>query len=119
MADEKQATRTVIVVNHGGVHLRAATLLVNKARQFDSAISVSKGNQAADGKSTPLQLLALGADQGEKLEVTATGHDAEEAVDALADLFAAHFEEPSEDDPEEVGQGRAGEETTNENGAGG
>ena len=116
---KKEATQTVIVVNHGGVHLRAATLLVSLARQFESTISVTKGSLTVDGKSTPLQLLALGADQGEKLAIKAIGEDADEAVDALVDLFAAHFEELSEDDPEEVGQGRSPDEGTTENGTNG
>jgi phosphocarrier protein HPr len=90
------ATRTVTVVNHEGVHLRAATLLGNLARRFDATISVAKGNLVVDAKSTPLHLLALGADHGEDLVLKATGDDAEEALAALAELFAACFPEPTD-----------------------
>jgi len=95
MAD-KEATRTVRVVNPEGVHLRAATLLGNLARRFECDISVAKGNHVVDGKSTPLHLLALGADEGEVLMLKATGRDAEEALEALAKLFATCFKEPEE-----------------------
>jgi phosphotransferase system HPr (HPr) family protein len=99
----KQATRTVTVVNHDGFHLRAAVLLITLARRFESAVSVVKGNRVVDGKSTPLHLLGLDADQGESLELRAIGPDADEALDALVELFASGFEEsPSPGHPEKV-----------------
>lgn len=114
-----EATRTVTVMNREGFHLRAASLLVSSARRFDSAISIVKGNHVVDGKSTPLQLLGLGAEQGEVLVLKATGNDAHDALDALADLFASHFEEPPKDDHEEVSQSYPAEEGTGEDGSGG
>ncbi|MBN1588330.1 MAG: HPr family phosphocarrier protein [Pirellulales bacterium] len=102
---DNEATRTVTVINREGFHLRAASLLVNSARQFDSAISIVKGNQTVDGKSTPLQLLGLGAEQGEMLVLRATGHDAHDALDVLANLFASRFEEPPSNEHQEVNQG--------------
>jgi phosphocarrier protein HPr len=91
---DNEATRTVTVVNREGFHLRAASLLVSSARRFDSTISIAKGNHVVDGKSTPLQLLGLGAGQGERLVLKAIGPDARDALDVLAGLFASHFEEP-------------------------
>ncbi len=103
---EVKATRTVVVTNSAGFHLRAATLFVNLARQFDSQIEVVKDAQHADGKSTPLQLTALGAWEGDQLLLEAVGEDAARAVDALVELFAANFDEEDESDQQQVGQGR-------------
>ncbi|NLE38161.1 MAG: HPr family phosphocarrier protein [Pirellulaceae bacterium] len=90
-----ELTRTVAVVNHEGFHLRATTLLVNLARRFDSTITLVKGSYSVDAKSTPLQLLGLDAHQGDRITLKANGHDAGEALDALAELFASHFEDPA------------------------
>jgi len=91
--NENRATRTVVVTNREGFHLRAATMFVNLARRFDSQIEVIKDCQHADGKGTPLHLTALGAWEGDQLLLGADGSDAEAALDALAGLFAANFEE--------------------------
>jgi phosphotransferase system HPr (HPr) family protein len=91
--DNLKATRTVNVLNPEGLHLRAATLVVLLARRFRSDIALVKGGISADGKSTPLQLLGLGAEQGEQLALEAVGDDADEALEALADLFASGFQE--------------------------
>ncbi len=93
LMNERKATRTVIVSNPEGLHLRAAALLVQCARRFESHIEVIKKNQRADGKSAPLHLTALGAQAGEELVLEALGRDAEEAVDALAELIRSHFRE--------------------------
>ena len=91
--DETNTTRIITVVNPEGFHLRAATLLVRLSRQFESDISVIKGGLRVDAKTTPLQLLGLGAYQGDQITLEASGDDAEEAIDAVAELFASHFKE--------------------------
>ena len=91
------ATQNVTVTNKEGLHLRAATLFTALARRFESKIDIIKGDQKADGKSTPLQLTALGAFQGDVVTICASGRsDAQEAVDALVALFVANFEEVPE-----------------------
>ena len=97
--NERKATRTVVVGNPEGLHLRAAALLVEAARRFQSRIEVIKHNQRADCKSAPLHLTALGAQAGEALVLEAVGCDAEEAVDALAELILSHFREDAEPRP--------------------
>ncbi len=118
MADNK-VTRTVTVTNHEGFHLRAASLVMNLARRFESHVSIAKGNHTEDAKDTPLQLVGLDAHQGDALVLRATGPDADKALEALAGLFASEFEETSDGSHEEVSQGQAAEEGMNENGPGG
>ena len=81
------------MTNREGFHLRAATVLMNTARSFVADITIIKGGMTVDAKSTPLQLLGLGAFQGDVLMLEAIGDDAEQAVEALQALFERHFEE--------------------------
>jgi len=64
--------------------------IVNLVRRFQSKIQVRKGDQVADASSI-LDLMGLGAPQGTELVFTATGPDAEEALEARAALFADSF----------------------------
>jgi len=93
-----QASRQVRIVNPEGMHLRAASLLIQLARRFQCSITVSNHNLRADAKTTPLQLLALGAQPGDELTIEAIGPDARKAVEAIARLIENRFEElPPED----------------------
>ena len=99
MADEV-LTQSVTVLNYGGIHLRAASLLVTTSRGFEADVWVAKDNHVVDAKSEPLQLLAMGIGEGEVLELRARGTDAQAALDALVELFAARFHEPIEENPQ-------------------
>lgn len=85
--------RQVTVVNALGLHARAAARFVHRASQFASHIRVTSGAQTVDGKSI-LGLLLLAAARGAVLEITAEGADAEQAVEALADLATRGFDDP-------------------------
>lgn len=101
--EEPKASRIVAVTNRAGFHLRAATLFVTLARRFESRIDVIKDGQRVDGKSTPLQLTALGALEGDQVTLEAAGDDAGDAISALADLFAAKFDEDEAEEEAEIG----------------
>lgn len=94
--DQPEASRWVIIVNPEGMHLRAASLLIQTAKQFQAQIEVSNHNRRVDAKTTPLQLLTLGAQAGDELFIEAVGPDAQEAVEAIAKLIANQFETPEE-----------------------
>ena len=83
--------RRVILANATGLHVRPATLFMEAAGRFQSAIQVSKGNRTADGKSA-ISLMMLEAGLGTELTIQASGHDEVEAVDALVDLVERKFE---------------------------
>jgi phosphotransferase system HPr (HPr) family protein len=86
------AERTVVVVNTQGFHARPAHLFVKLAMTFPCKIQIQKGNQTIDGKSI-LDLLTLGAGNGTKLQLKATGQKAAEALEALAQLVEGGFGE--------------------------
>ena len=70
-----------------GLHARPAAEFVRKAKQFDSEITVVKGNREANAKS-PMKLMTLGARKGDEIVIRAEGDDAEEAVEALVVLIS-------------------------------
>ena len=88
----RKVEREVEVVNELGMHLRAAAEIVKVANRFASEIHLIKNDEMANAKSV-LNTASLAAPKGTKLVVVAEGPDAEEAVDALAKLFADRFGE--------------------------
>ena len=67
-------------------------MFAERASKFRSAVTVSNGKQAADGKSV-LSLMLLGAAPGTQITITAEGEDEAEALDALAGLLQSSIGE--------------------------
>jgi phosphocarrier protein HPr len=84
------AARDVVVSNRTGIHARPSLAIANTVRRFNSEVEIRNGNQAVNAKDI-LQLLSLGAAQGTRLTLTATGPDADQVLDALELLFRDHF----------------------------
>ncbi len=85
-------SRQVIVANEHGLHARPAGKLAQQAQAFEAEISLICEEQEVDAKSI-LDVLTLAAGPGQKIEIRASGHDAEAAADALQNLFANKFHE--------------------------
>ena len=81
------------VRNRLGLHARAATKLVELASRYPCEVSVARDGQAANAKSVMGVLLLCGS-KGSKLEVTARGERAEEAVARIGELIEGRFGEP-------------------------
>jgi phosphocarrier protein FPr len=75
----------VIVRNRHGLHARPAAALVSAARRFASRIRLGRpgGGPGVDARSISA-VSALGAREGERLRISASGPDAADAVAALA-----------------------------------
>ena len=84
--------RETRIVNRLGLHARAAAQLVRMANEYKSDISLIKSNQEANAK-TIMEVLMLGAAQGEDLIVEARGDDEEDAIEAIVQLIDARFNE--------------------------
>jgi phosphocarrier protein len=80
------------IKNKLGVHARAAALLVQTVNKFTAQVTFSKDDQIADGRSI-MGLLTLAATQGSKIQVEASGEDAEQAVRAIERLIDRRFNE--------------------------
>jgi len=79
--------REVTVVPEAGLHARPAAKFVKEAKGFSSQITVVKGDNEANAKSS-LRLMTLGAKHGDKIVIRAEGEDEEAAVEALAALIS-------------------------------
>jgi len=92
MPDDCQTVREVTVLNKMGLHARPAALVVQCASQFDAEVSIQSGSEVASCSSI-LGLMILSAGMGTKLQLSASGPDAECAVKAIAKLFSGKFDE--------------------------
>lgn len=80
------------ICNERGLHARAAAKFVKLATSFDATVSVTKDGTTVSGSSI-MGLMMLAAANGQDIQVTAEGHEAEAALSALARLIADKFEE--------------------------
>ena len=86
------ARRRAEICNQRGLHARAAARFVKTAGQFGCDIWVRKNGSAVSGRSI-MGLMMLAAASGTVIEITATGCDAEQAVETLARLIECKFDE--------------------------
>ena len=87
---EPVATGEVVVSNPQGLHLRPAEKFAKLAQTFEADIEVGHQDYRVDAKSI-MNIMTLGAAQGVKLTLTASGPDAEAAVQALINLVERQF----------------------------
>lgn len=85
-------TRSVTITNKRGLHARAAARFVTTAERFGASVDVLRDGQTVSARSI-MGLMMLGAGPGATLELRAQGWDAKEALDALAALVEAGFDE--------------------------
>jgi phosphocarrier protein len=86
------AEKEVTIVNKYGLHARPAMRFVETANKFASGVEVSKGSMTVDAKSI-MSVMRLAATKGTVLKISADGQDAQQAVDALAELVESGFDE--------------------------
>ena len=84
--------RTVEIVNKNGLHARPAAEIVKLSSKFQCEITMVRDDLEVNGKSI-MGVMMLAAEYGSTLLVRANGPDAEQAVNAIADLVAAKFGE--------------------------
>jgi multiphosphoryl transfer protein len=73
----------LVIQNTAGLHARPARVLVDLAKQFQSAIYLSNGKKRVNGKSL-IAVLTLGVTCGQALQIDVSGDDEETAAAALA-----------------------------------
>ena len=84
--------RTLTIRNERGLHARASAKFVKCAEGYDASINVSRDGQTVPGTSI-MGLMMLTASKGSTILVTATGPEAETALDALEGLVHREFDE--------------------------
>lgn len=79
-------SKEIIVRCESGLHNKQATYFVQKANEFESGIWLESGNRKMNAKSL-LGIMSLGILTGSEVTLTASGPDAEAAVNALEALL--------------------------------
>jgi phosphocarrier protein HPr len=85
-------TKDFKVTNKLGIHARPAAMFVKTANRFSCDIFVEKDGEKVNGKSI-MGLMMLAAGPGSKLTVSATGHDAPQALAEIETLINRKFDE--------------------------
>lgn len=91
-------TREFIVPNANGLHTRPSSVLVKLVKEFKSKVTVAN----LDGKAEPvsatslMKIVALGAKKGSRLQFTAVGDDAAQALDAIGKAIESGLGEGTE-----------------------
>jgi phosphocarrier protein HPr len=84
--------RIATICNQRGLHARAAARFVKTAALFDAEVWVRKNGTEVSGRSI-MGLMMLAAAPGAIVRLSATGRQAEAAVEALAKLIECKFDE--------------------------
>ena len=91
VAIEQKTVKGVFTIkNDRGLHTRPSTEIVKCATSFNAHIQLSYRQMVVNAKSI-LGILMLAACKGSRIRVTASGEDAEQAVDALVQLSKNQF----------------------------
>ena len=85
-------TRILRIVNKRGLHARASAKFVKCAEAFDAEIRVSRDGHVVGGSSI-MGLMMLAASPGCTIHVSASGPQADEALEAIATLVEDRFGE--------------------------
>ena len=86
-------SREVVIASTHGLHARPAALLSRRAKEYAADIELRREGRRANVKSA-VALMALGAQRGDKLILSAKGTDASQAIAALAQLIETASHEP-------------------------
>ena len=78
--------KDVLVRCESGLHNKQATYFVQKANEFESAIYLESGNRKMNAKSL-LGIMSMGIVTGAVVTLSASGADAEDAVNSLEALL--------------------------------
>ena len=79
-------SKEITVSCESGLHNKQATYFVQKANEFSSSIWLESGNRKMNAKSL-FGIMSMGIFSGATITLSASGADAQEAVDALETLL--------------------------------
>lgn len=90
MTDESEDRGSVVVNLENGLHLFPCSQIAQLARRLDCELTIKNGDRTADAKNV-LDIIALEAIAGTKLDLHARGTGAAEAISAVVALFDSNF----------------------------
>lgn len=80
------AKQSFVVTNDTGLHARPATMVVNKAGQFQSEIQITYKEKSVNLKSI-MGVMSLGVAKGAEITISADGNDEDKAIQGIIDCF--------------------------------
>jgi PTS hybrid protein len=80
----------IVLTNEIGLHARPAALLAHSIAGLDATVTIRFGDRVANASSV-MGVMTLGARQGDRIEITASGRDADEVLRRVGDLVARDF----------------------------
>jgi phosphocarrier protein HPr len=86
-------TRTVRIGSSNGLHARPAKLFAQAAKDAGIPVTVAKGAGAPVNAASILGVIALGAEKGDYVTLTADGEGAAAVLDTLAELLTTDHDE--------------------------
>lgn len=92
MDSSRAVAQQLTILNRKGLHARASARFVRTAECFEASVSVIKDGTSVAGNSI-MGLMMLGAGPGSTILVQATGKQAREALEAIAELVNSGFDE--------------------------
>jgi multiphosphoryl transfer protein len=75
----------LVVTNESGLHARPAAVLASRAKQFTADVRLRRGDGEVNARSV-VGIMGLEVASGDRIEIVASGPDATEAVQSLAQL---------------------------------
>jgi phosphocarrier protein HPr len=97
MSGSMRSEARVLIRNRKGLHARASAKFVKCADRFDADVTVTREGQSVGGTSI-MGLMMLAASPGTEIQITVTGPEAQEALEALVTLVEEGFGEEMVDD---------------------
>ena len=88
----EERSREVKVTNTYGIHARPAALIVKEAAQYNAEIYLEKEGNVVSCKSI-MGLMTIEGFPGSTLKLSASGKDADAALEAIETLFLNRFNE--------------------------
>jgi len=85
-------SRELPIINKRGLHARASAKFVQMVERFEADVWVTKGSETVGGTSI-MGLMMLSAGPGTSIIVSASGPQAQAALDAITELVASKFNE--------------------------
>lgn len=85
----KTLTRKIHMRNQLGLHLRPASEISRMALAYEAKITLLKSSDSADIHSI-FDILILGVMCGDPLELSAVGHDAEDALNEIGGFLESY-----------------------------
>lgn len=74
------------ITDPAGIHARPAGMLLKKAKEYESKITITSGEKSSDATKL-IQVMAMGIKSGIEVTVAAEGDDEEKAIAGMKEFF--------------------------------